>query len=431
MCKVTELTPVLCASLLSFSGLIDRVAAAELPPHVLVERFAPEGQDFLPDEVTDLRFGEAVTIREGVAFVGMPNARDGGRVAVFNPTAAGWQRVDTLNAPESSGETRFGRSLTVRDGVLVVGGANAAYVFRRRNGVWAWRQTLLPRPFASIDFPRALRYQDGTLIMSVRSGLTPPFGAPAYVIIYEMNSSGNFVPSLGIVGFPVGPTEDFGVDISMTERSFVVGSPAGTRGQVAGVPAFDETGAVYRFGRHPRLRWRQLQRLVPGEPAPGFGTSVAINRDMIVVGAPKVDIEGGPAGWPTADGHTAGGKAYVFVPTGGPLGPYVESLRLRPQPDELLHYQDFGYRISMFGAWVAIAAVEPLQDGSAFPLGLVVTYTRDGTSVLPRGVARGHVAAASMSLANNRLMVGTPYERSCSADCVGSALIYDVSRFAR
>jgi hypothetical protein len=44
------------------------------------------------------------------------------------------------------------------------------------------------------------------------------------------------------------------------------------------------------------------------------------------------------------------------------------------------------------------------------------------------GIAQGHVVAASMALANNWLLLGVPYERSCPSGCVGSAHIYDVNR---
>jgi hypothetical protein len=85
----------------------------------------------------------------------------------------------------------------------------------------------------------------------------------------------------------------------------------------------------------------------------------------------------------------------------------------------------------MFGPHVAIAAARPYVADGTFPFGLVVAYTRDGTSLLQHGVAQGHVVAASMSLANNWLLLGVPYERSCPSGCVGSAHIYDVNRLAR
>jgi hypothetical protein len=219
--------------------------------------------------------------------------------------------------------------------------------------------------------------------------------------------------------------DNFGADLSMTNREFVVGSPRGSRSRIAGLPAYDQSGAAYIFRRGADGRWKQGGQLLPSELAPGFGTSVAIDNDMIIVGAPKIDIEGAPAGPATADGHTAGGAAYVFVPG---VGRYVQARKLRPLPDELFQYQDFGYRVAIFGPHVAIGAARPYVPDGSFPFGLVVAYRRDGTSLLPRGIAQAHVVAASMGLANNWLLLGVPYESSCPSGCVGSAHIYDVNR---
>ena len=63
----------------------------------------------------------------------LPRWRDNGQVDVLNLTATGWKGVQALIAPNPSAQSDFGRVLTFRDGVLVVGGGNAAYVFKRGN----------------------------------------------------------------------------------------------------------------------------------------------------------------------------------------------------------------------------------------------------------------------------------------------------------
>jgi hypothetical protein len=420
-------------------AFVTKVAAtAPLQPHVV---FGPASQDF-PAEPRDINFGEAVAIRDGIAFVGIPKAADGGHVAVLNLSASGWKRVGTIKLPQSVAqnirETEFGRALTWRDGVLMVGGEKAAYYFSLRNGTWTFRDVLRPQFLSSGSaFPVALRYQAGDVDVAglphgIGTLLATEFAAPccpSRVHIFHLLPTRE---TFFYVGF-VEPSDsragdNFGADISMTNRAFVVGSPAGSRSRIAGLPAYDGSGAAYIFRRGTDGRWRQGQKLLPSEPAPGFGTSVAINNDMIVVGAPKIDIEGAPAGPDTIDGHNAGGAAYVFVPGGTR---YVQELKLRPQPDELFRYQDFGYRVAMSGLNVAIAAVRPYEADGDFPLGLVVNYRRDGTRLMPRSIAAGHVVAASMGLSNNWLLLGVPYERSCPSGCVGSAHIYDLSRLAR
>jgi len=71
---------------------------------------------------------------------------------------------------------------------------------------------------------------------------------------------------------------------------------------------------------------------------------------MLVVGAPNVDVEGFSGSPPTADGHVAGGAAYGFVLVGGS---FVETLKLRPRPDENFAYAEFG---SSTEGWVDVIA---------------------------------------------------------------------------
>lgn len=413
------------------------VADPPLPPHVVVN---PESTDF-PAEPRDIKFGEAVAIRNGIAFVGIPKAADGGHVAVLNLTAGGWKRSETIKLPEpviqATGETGFGRVLTWRDGVLIVGGNQAAYYFSRRNGIWTFHDILRPESLSPGSvFPVALRYERGDVniagspqLHGVGTLLASEFAAPccaSRVHVFHLSPTRQsflYVDSVQAVDSRAG--DNFGADLSMTNRAFVVGSPRGSRRRIAGLPAYDQSGAAYIFRRGTDGRWKQGQKLLPSEPAPGFGTSVAIDNDMIIVGAPKIDIEGLPASPATPDGHTAGGAAYVFVPG---IGRYVQARKLRPRPDELFQYQDFGYRVAMFGPHVAIGAARPYAPDGLFPFGLVVPYTRDGTSLLPHGIVQGHVVAASMGLANNWLLLGVPYERSCPSGCVGSAHIYDMNR---
>jgi hypothetical protein len=408
-----------------------------LPRHVVLN---PVSADF-PAQSRDIAFGASVAIRNGIAFVGIPKAADGGHVAVLYLTTSGWQRGDTIKLPLgiilSNGEAEFGRSLTWRDEMLIVGGSKAAYFFTRTNGIWTFRDLVRP-DFLSPDsvFPVALRFERGDTdivgspqLHGVGTLLASEFGAsccPSRVHIFHLDPTrrrflyvGFVQPSDSRLG------DNFGADLSMTNRAFVVGSPRGSRSRIAGLPAYDQSGAAYIFRRGTDGRWKQGQKLLPSEPAPGFGTSVAIDNDMIIVGAPKIDIEGLPAGRATPDGHTAGGAAYVFVPG---VGRYVQARKLRPGPDQLFQYQEFGYRIAMFGPQVVIAAARPYVPDGSFPFGLAVAYTRDGTSLLPHGIAQGQVIAASMALANNWLLLGVPYERSCPSGCVGSAHIYDVNR---
>jgi hypothetical protein len=198
----------------------------------------------------------------------------------------------------------------------------------------------------------------------------------------------------------------------MTSRLFVVGSPG---------------DAAYTFRRNSSGNWVQAQKLVPAVPADGFGTAVAIDRDMILVGAPFVDLEGGDRGSPTPDDHVAQGAVFGFLP--GVSG-YIESFKLRPRPDERFEYEQFGSAIAMSGARIAVTATGWQPPVTIQPEGLVFTYTRNGSSVLARGIASRQGPVTGMGLSNNALLIGAFVDTtSCRFVCVRVARIYDDNLF--
>ena len=384
-------------------------ALGDLPEHTQVAEFFDE--DIIPDpsgsHLVDVGFGEGVAIRNDVAFIGVPR-RGNGHVIVQNLTATGWKQLQRLTAPNSSAQG-FGRVLTFRDGVLVVNGANAAYVFKRGgNGLFKFTQTLTPPAADGVsNFPVALRYEAGVLLASAfrRS-------APSVVYVFERDATGVFVRRTKVKASDGTAGDSFGVSISMTSRLFVVGSPG---------------DAAYTFRRNSSGNWVQAQKLVPAVPAPGFGTAVAIDRDMILVGAPAADLEGGDRGTPTADFHIAGGAVFGFLP--GVSG-YIESFKLRPRPDERFEYEQFGSAIAMSGARIAVTATGPLPQALLLPEGLVFTYTRNGSSVLARGIASDQGQVTAMGLSNNALLIGAYSDTTtCRWLCERVVRIYDDNLF--
>jgi hypothetical protein len=386
-------------------------ALGDLPEHKLVAEFSDGDVDALPPgEFADFGFGEAVAIRDDVAFIGVPRARDDGHVIVLNLTATGWKEVQRLTAPNPSAQTDFGRVLTFRDGVLVVGGGNSAYIFKRGTRLFRYTQTLTPPAADGVGgFPVALRYEGGRLLAS-GSRRT----APSVVYIFERDSATGALVRRAKVKASDGTAGDsFGASISMTSSLFVVGSPG--------------AGAAYTFRRNSSGNWVQAQKLLPAVPAGGFGAAVAIDRDMILVGAPDVDLEGGDRGVPTSDGHIAGGAVFGFLP--GVSG-YIESFKLRPRPDERSEYEQFGSAIAMSGARIAVMATGFQAPVRITPAGLVFTYTRNGSSVLARGIASRQAEISAIGLSNNALLFGAIIEETvCRFICIREAFIYDDNLF--
>ena len=389
-----------CASIATIT-LLAPTASADLPIHprlqILEPTLADVGGDLDPPE--DTRFGTAVLIRGELAFIGMPG-RFPGLVGVYaaSPTALVRTATLTVNPPPTFGE--FGRTLTYRDGILVVGARQAAYVFQRSNGVWTQRQKITP-PAADgvLVFAQALHYENGTLAIGANR-----HNLPGSVYIYERDAAGKFIARGKLLSPDSSTFDGFGTSISMGGQAMVIGAPG--------------TDAAYIFRRNSAGLWRHNQKLVPSvQPAlhAGFGTAVAIDRQMIIVGAP---FAGGDLGSPP-------GAAYVFTPGGGI---YVETLKLDPGPD--LYREEhvlFGRQIAMFDQRIVIGAQSFESDGPL--VGFVgFSFTRSGSSVLARGVMLDAFASTSLSLANQRVLVGV----GCTSEsgfCGGRASLHNLNVF--
>ena len=65
----------------------EQTALADLPEHALVAEFCCGIEEPSPGDFKEFGFGEAVAIRDDVAFIGAPHWRDKGKVDVLNLTA--------------------------------------------------------------------------------------------------------------------------------------------------------------------------------------------------------------------------------------------------------------------------------------------------------------------------------------------------------
>lgn len=400
--------------------LSSSAALAELPRHPVVQTLEATHEEIQPDPEEmpqSLNFGLAVAIRDGTAFVGMPAAFNHGRVAIFTQTASGWQRTGTLDPSPGNGfESSFGRSLAFRDGYVMVGTSQSVYVFKRGNGRWNLSQRLAV-PAGEFDFARAIHFEDGVLVVGAPKRSSDRLHGTAYV--YERNVAGLFALRAKLVPTDSQIGDAFGFDVSVASGVIVIGAPDAASG-----------GAAYVFRRNSSGAWVQRQRLASTETQAGdaFGAAVAIDKSMIVVGAPNVDFEDSSS---TPDGHMAGGAAYGFVPASGS---FVETLKLRPRTDENPDYYQFGWDLAMFDKRIVVSAAQfhlNFIDG-----GYVHTYRRDGSSVTALGLAAIEFMGDSntLALANQWLLAGMPYDSSCFSVigiCVGEANVIDLSKFTQ
>ncbi|MHC5005415.1 MAG: FG-GAP repeat protein [Planctomycetota bacterium] len=326
-----------------------------------------------PDAGSSAEYGSAVSVFGEAAIVGAYKDDDlgtySGSAHVFTVADGQWTDPQQLLASDGSPYSRFGFSVDILDGIAIVGApmalddgeaTGAAYVFEHDGEGWSERVKLLGgEPLST--FGRSVSITgDYVFVGSFDGELGYNAGA---VFVYRRQFD------------PVEQTWQWGFHQKLLATDGVAsqlfGDSVQARGDVAVVGASGDfaeggyTGAAYVF-RLVGDQWLEEQKLQASDPAAlaEFGRSVAIEDDVIVIGAPN-------AGNPGTGLPVGAGAAYVFE-HGGET--WTETARLEDAEGAV---QDkFGHAVAVTGGTVFVGA--PSDDDAGSQTGSVFVYGRQG-----------------------------------------------------
>jgi hypothetical protein len=196
-----------------------------------------------------------------------------------------------------------------------------------------------------------------------------------------------------------GPGDFYGHALALDGDTLVVGTDTYSNQDMRWM----HDPAVYVYTRVNGL-WNLQQRIAPPDRFDVFGSSVAVQGDILVVGARDKD---GPLSGP--------GSAFVYQRTGT-----TWTLVERLQEDELYDDAGYGYgrSVALDGDTILVGASDA-SPGSCSMCSAVYVYTRAGDGwtwqqrLIPSGDAGEQGAGASLSLAGDTLAVRS---RSLSDD---------------
>ena len=297
-------------------------------------------------------FGRAVAVGESDIFVGEPSSfRDPGTVHVFRRTSNGlWTETAGLRASDATVGDGFGQIVGTFGSALVVGQPmaddrnGALYVFSRDSDSGGWSQT--GRVTASSDLGRSML---GRTIAVGASGVLA--GAPAYangvggVVSYRI-SGGALVEEGFVMASDTTSGDGFGSAIALDGNMAVIGAPG----------SGDGAGAAYVFERGSSGSWTQVAHLtVDDMPGSRLGSNVALGDGRAYASLPGVNEGNGAVAVFTR--NDAGGWTLTRV-----LEPQEDGRRLR-----------FGSALEASGdqVWIGVPGA---NDGA----GTVEVHTVDG-----------------------------------------------------
>ncbi len=363
----------------------------------------PEAKLLAPDGTAGDLFGLKVAISGKVAVCGADTddalGIDSGSVYVFRRHGSHWLPEAHLVAPDGTGGDRFGVSVAVDRGVIIVGAfgddelgssAGAAYIFRFHGTGWTPEAKLLASDGSPGSlFGRSVAISGRTVVVGADEQDTQgPDAGAAYVFTRIGNQ---WVQQARLLAADGSAGDRFGAAVATGTHTVLVG--ARFHDGVA-----ENAGAAYLFRRHAD-GWLQEAQLLPGEGDIGdrFGISVALRGGMVLVGADLDDERGVNAG-----------AAYLFRrhPSG-----WVQSAKL--VADDGADHDNFGRSVAVGHGVVVVGS--PLDDDLGSESGSVYVFAGHGGAVSCPGNVNGDQVVDVLDLIAVLASWG-PSRGACPAD---------------
>ncbi len=348
-------------------------------------------------------FGGAVALSGSTLLVGAPNATTDvpivfGAAYVFDAVNGAWiERVRLAPSPPYG--YGFGSAVALDQDTAVVGvprvvgsdvdPAGAVYVFLRGDGSWPQQARLTGGSTEPVAFGSAVAVEGDVLA----AGAPGSSNAPGHGVVHVFGRSGSIWSPQAVVEASDGADKDrFGSAMALDGDRLVVGAPNADVGIETGA------GAVYLFTSVGGVWSQQAKVVAPvATKLGGFGTSVALAGDTLVVGA--------------VDATATRGAAYVYSLSGGAVtfqtrlipasgtavsGRYGSSVAISESADRIVVGQPYGTSAS--------------PNGRAFVFNLAGPGWSPGTELTGTAAPQidGDGFGTSMAMSNETVVVGAP-----------------------
>ena len=332
-------------------------------------------------------FGQAVALDGDVAVVGVPDRAPDYRtsaLAIVFERQAGAWREVAQLLPRSYDDPSYFGTSVALDGSTAIVGAPLPGY---RGTAYAFERL---GGAWSVGRELGASYGPSGGIAVALDGDTAAVGDPSgspLPAVHVFVRTGSTWSLQATLGSPSSGADGFGAAVALEGDVLVVGAPRdGARGVAAGAAhVFPRSGAT----------WGTAARLEAADAAPGdvFGTQVALSGDVLVVGAPS--------------DATPGGRAIVFRGSGRT---WVEQGALVPPPGVVAAHEGRG--LAVRPGMIAVGGPSSLVGGVAH--GAVHLYRETASGWSPEatitrtpGVAHASFGVA-VSMSGQTLLVGAP-----------------------
>ena len=401
-----------------FSHIQRRVVAPPPPPTATGPSTSPtpgatpspepaEAQAMLvpADSVQGDLYGVSLAVSMFTAVVGSPGCGRSARVFRKSYSLAGsitWaEEANLVVSGGGSANDGFGAAVAVANsgtGIIALVGAKgdafqpgSVYTFVRTAGAWS-QQAQLVAPLGGLHgdgFGAGVSVSGGTAVVGAHATACSDYdcsaGTGGAYVFGEVQGSWSQIAKLEANGTM--PGDGFGASVAISSSTVVVGAPNGTG------------GVVYVFGQ-VQGSWVEQHKLESSTPARehnGFGSSVAISGDIVVVGAPG-NVE-------------QPGAAYAFMRTGDGWLQHARMTACVPSPGD------------GFGSSVSVSGFTAVIGSHARAAHMFVRSAGVWTGQEPLARNETHGFGQSVLVSGTTLLIGAPLDGASA----GSVHLYDTS----
>ena len=370
------------------------------------------------DAVVGDSLGSSVSISGNYAIAGCPRdsgvaGTDSGSVQIFFLSPTGWIQQVKLTADDAAAGDRFGQTVSMRGDYFIVGapgksgrqvGTGVAYIFFRSETGWV-QQAKLTAPDAEAEdvFGFSVAMDGDTVIIGAyRSNAPAADSGAAYIF---MRRGTDWIQQAKLTANDGKPFDWFGYSVAISGDTAVIGA---IRNDARG----EDSGAAYIFVRNAS-EWVQQAKLVGDNTTTrdGFGFSVAVSGNTVIVGSPK-------------NGDT--GSAYIFELEEGVWKQQRNRVRLSMFPWDKAG-NGFGYSVAISGDTAVIGAVTTKVGEDAWGAAYIVTpdgpFWGQRAKLLASNGRAGDDFGFAVAISGDVLIAGSP-NHSVGGPASGAAYIF-------
>lgn len=373
-------------------------------------------------------FGAAVAISGNLALIGVPLDGDGGEdygsAYLYRFDGLNWNFEAKLTAPDAERGDEFGISVALSGEVAVIGAhfdddrgrdSGSAYLFQFDGQAWRHVAKLTAAGGIAYDnFGIAVAIDGDLVAVGANLGGSSNKGA-VFVYVKPPGGWSTATQTARLMASDAEASDEFGVSVAVSGDVVV----AGTEYEASGGTA---SGAAYLFQK-PAGGWVNMTDTAKFTASDAteherFGHSVAIDGDVVVVGA-----------WATDQGGVSTGSLYVFQKPASGWADATETAKLTASHP--LAGDHLGWSVAIRGDLIVGGAPAHLWDGtgngSAFifwkPAGGWEAATEEAKLTAPDGAEDDEFGFA-VALHEGRAVIGARRQTVAGYDNAGSAYTF-------